>query len=66
MTDTAFPAWDRKEPYADWRERMRQHHDASLAALRDSMTPAERKAAAERGVQAVREMLEEWEDLRKG
>lgn len=50
--------------YATWRKQLADECDAQIRAVRESMTPEERAAASARGVEAVREIMDEWNDLR--
>jgi len=50
--------------YTTWRKQFADECDAKIVAVRESMTPAERKAASRRGVQAVREIMDEWNEVR--
>jgi len=50
--------------YATWRRQLADECDAKIAAVRESMTAEERASIAIRGTEAVREILDEWNDLR--
>ena len=50
--------------YAAWRGQLADECDAKIAAVRESMTPEEREAASQRGLEAVREIMDEWNDIR--
>jgi gamma-glutamyl:cysteine ligase YbdK (ATP-grasp superfamily) len=50
--------------YTTWRCQVEVEADAKIDAVRESMTPEERAAASARGIEAVREILGEWNDIR--
>jgi hypothetical protein len=45
--------------YATWRKQLAEELDAEMTAIRTAMTPEERAAASARGLQAVREIMDE-------
>jgi hypothetical protein len=50
--------------YATWRKQLAAECDAKTAAVRESMTAEEREAASRRGLEAVREIMDEWNEVR--
>jgi len=50
--------------YTMWRKQLADECDDKIAAVRESMTPEERTAASTRGVEAVREIMDKWNDIR--
>jgi hypothetical protein len=50
--------------YTTWRCQFEVEADAEMTAIRESMTTEEREATSRRGLEAVREIMDEWNDIR--
>jgi hypothetical protein len=50
--------------YAAWRKQLADEIDAEMTAIRESMTTEEREATSRRVLEAVREIMDEWNDIR--
>jgi hypothetical protein len=50
--------------YTTWRCQVEVEADATIRQYRESMTHEEREAASQRGLEVVRELMGEWNDIR--